>query len=193
MAMRARGVTLIELVVTLAVLGLLLMAAMPEMSQWARNTRIRNAAESVQNGLSKARMEAMRRNQAITFWMVSDRSSACALSAHSASWVVSLNDPSSLCAASDPSATPFIVEAYGAGDGAAGVIVAAVAAGGATDANSVSFNGFGQVAATGTPIATINLSDANADSRSLRVTISPGGAIRLCDPLVAAGDTRACP
>src|SRR6266581_1628050 len=108
--MRQRGVTLIELVVTLAVLGLLLAVAMPEMSQWARNTRIRNAAESVQNGLSKARMEAMRRNQVTTYWMVSDRTNACALSSGSASWVVSVNDPSNLCATTNPLATPFIVE-----------------------------------------------------------------------------------
>jgi type IV fimbrial biogenesis protein FimT len=184
-------VTLIELVVTLTVLGLLLAVAMPGMSDWMRSTRIRNAAESVQNGLSKARMEAMRRNQAITFWMVSDRSNSCALSSSSGSWVVSVNDPSSLCATPEPT-TALIVEAYGARDGAADVVVAASATDG-TAATSVSFNGFGQVVSTGTPIAAINLSNTNADARKLRVTISPGGAIRMCDPLVALGDTRRCP
>lgn len=190
--MRQRGMTLIELMVTLTVFGLLLTGVVPEMSQWMRNTRIRNAAESAQNGLSKARMEAMRRNQVITFWMVSGRTSTCALSSSSASWVVSADDPSNLCTAA-PSATaaPRIVEAYGANDGASDVVVSAVDVNGAA-VTSVSFNGFGQVIGAGTPIATINLSHANANSRSLHVTVAPGGAIRMCDPIVALPDTRAC-
>jgi len=191
--MRQRGVTLIELIVAMAVLGLLMAVAVPGMADWMRSTRIRNAAESAQNGLSKARMEAMRRNQVIRYWMVSNRTNTCALSSASASWVVSVNDPSGLCAVTDPTVTPLIVDAYGAGDGASDVVVQALAADGATAATSVSFNGFGQVVTTGTPIATINLSNANADARKLRVTISPGGAIRMCDPLAPAGDTRACP
>jgi len=190
--MRQRGVTLIEIAVTLAVLGLMLAVAMPEATDWMRNTRIRNAAESAQNGLNKARMESLRRNQVVSYWMVSDRTSACALSSSSASWVVSVDDPSGHCADS-PSTTvaPRIVEVYGAGDGAGDVVVGALSAGGAA-ATSVSFNGFGQVVSGGAPIATINLSNANASSRKLRVTVSTGGAIRMCDPLAAAGDTRAC-
>jgi type IV fimbrial biogenesis protein FimT len=190
---RQRGVTLIEISVTLAVLGLMLAVAMPEATDWLRNTRIRNAAESAQNGIGKARMEALRRNQVVSFWMVSDRTNACVLSANSASWVVSVDDPTGQCAA-DPSSTtaPRLVEVYGAGDGAADVVVAALAADNATAATSVSFNGFGQVVSGGAPIATINLSNANAGTRRLRLTISTGGAIRMCDPLAAAGDTRAC-
>lgn len=191
--MRQRGLTLIELVVTIAVLGLLMAVAVPGMSDWMRSVRIRNAAEAAQNGLSKARMEAMRRNQVITYWMVSDRTNACALSSTSASWVVSVNDPSNLCATTDKTATPLIVDVYGANDGASDVVVGALAADGTTAATSVSFNGFGQVVSTGAPIATINLSNANSDARKLRVTISSGGAIRMCDPLAAAGDTRVCP
>jgi type IV fimbrial biogenesis protein FimT len=190
--MRQRGVTLIEIVVTLAMLGLLLAAAMPEATDWMRNTRIRNAAESAQNGLNKARMEALRRNQVISYWMVSDRTNGCTLSSSSASWVVSVDDPTSHCADSaSTTVSPRIVEVYGAGDGASDVVVAARDANN-TAASSVSFNGFGQVVSGGAPIATINLSNANVSARKLRVTISPGGAIRMCDPLVAAGDTRAC-
>ena len=191
--MRQRGFTLIELAVTLTVLSLLLALGMPSMSDWMRSIRIRNAAESAQNGLGKARMEAMRKNQVTTYWMVSDRTSACALSSTAASWVVSLDDPSSHCADSaSATVAPRIVEAYGASDGASDVVVSVLASDGATAATSVSFNGFGQVVSTGTPIATINLSNAAAGTRALRVTVSPGGAIRMCDPIVAAGDSRAC-
>jgi type IV fimbrial biogenesis protein FimT len=192
--MRQRGFTLIELVVTITVLGLLVALGMPAMSDWMGSLRIRNAAESAQNGLSKARMEAMRRNQVVTYWIVTDKTAGCALTSAAASWVVSLDDPTGHCAdAASTAATPRLIEAYGASDGAGDVVVAATASGGAA-ATSVSFNGFGQVVNAGTSIAAINLSSNTvASGRRLRVTISPGGAIRMCDPLVVtAGDSRAC-
>ncbi|MFM2119254.1 MAG: hypothetical protein RL722_722, partial [Pseudomonadota bacterium] len=40
------GITLIELMVTITILALLLLATMPGIGQWLRNTSIRNAAES---------------------------------------------------------------------------------------------------------------------------------------------------
>jgi type IV fimbrial biogenesis protein FimT len=177
------------------VLGLLVALGMPAMSDWMGSLRIRNAAESAQNGLSKARMEAMRRNQVVTYWTVTDKTAGCALASSKASWVVSLDDPTGHCADSaSTSTTPRLVEAYGASDGAGDVVVNAYASDGATAATSVSFNGFGQVVSTGTPIGMINLSSAVAGSRTLRVTISPGGAIRMCDPspTIPAGDSRKC-
>ena len=189
--MRQRGFTLIELVVTLTVLGLLLALGMPSMGDWMRSLRIRNAAESTQNGLGKARMEAMRKNQVTTYWMVN---AACALASNSASWVVSLDDPTSPAGhcADTPSATvaPRTIENYSAGDGAGDVAVTSSDAGG-NAVTSISFNGFGQMVSPAMKV-TINLTNPMAGSRPLNVTISPGGAIRMCDPNVAAGDTRAC-
>jgi len=195
--MRQRGFTLIELVVTLTVLGLLMALGMPAMGEWMGSLRIRNAAESAQNGLGKARMEAMRRNQVVTYWIVTDKTSGCALTSVAASWVVSLDDPTGHCAdAASAAATPRLIEAYGASDGAGDVAVAAKAslASGGAAATSVGFNGFGQVVNTGTAIARIDLSSNTvASARKLSVTISPGGAIRMCDPLVVTvGDSRAC-
>lgn len=85
-----------------------------------------------------------------------------------------------------------IIETHSAGDGASDVVVNAITAGPAA-VTSASFNGFGQLSPAGTPGIQIDLTNANADSRALRVTVSAGGAIRMCDPLVAASDTRACP
>jgi len=45
---------MIEVAVTLAVLGLLMASAMPSMSAWMANARIRNTAESIQEGLRRA-------------------------------------------------------------------------------------------------------------------------------------------
>jgi len=67
----SHGFTLVELVVTMAVLSLLAFAVMPSVADWIRSTRVRNAAEAVQNGLQKARTEALRQNKNVTFWLVS--------------------------------------------------------------------------------------------------------------------------
>ena len=64
------GFSLIEIVVTMAVLGLILFAAVPSIGAWMDNTRIRNMADSLQNGLQTARGEAVRRNQDMSFWLV---------------------------------------------------------------------------------------------------------------------------
>jgi len=59
---RNRGFSLIELMVTITIVVLLILMALPSYSQWLTNTRIRNAAESIHNGLQFARNEAVQRN-----------------------------------------------------------------------------------------------------------------------------------
>ncbi len=95
-----RGFTIIEAVVAITIAGLLLAAALPSAGAWIRNSRIRTAAESISNGLMQARNEAVRRNQSVSFFLVSDAdpvsmTDACALSANSSGWVIRYQ-PSSL-------------------------------------------------------------------------------------------------
>jgi len=75
------GFTLIEILVVVAVLGIVLMIGLPNMSAWLQNTQIRNAAESASAGLQLARAEALRRNAAVRFSLVDTLTSSCALSA----------------------------------------------------------------------------------------------------------------
>lgn len=191
--MRQRGFTLIEAVVTLSVLALLLAVAIPNVTDWMRSTQMRTMAETMQNGLMKARMEALRRNRSVSFWLVSPGSSTtldnnCALSSTSGFWVISVEDPTSKCG-TDPSPTvsPMIVETYNA-SGSAVISVAGLASDGATAASSVSFNGFGQVVTSTSRLAQINITG----SRNMRIEISSTGSVRMCDRGVAASDARAC-
>lgn len=57
------GATLIELIVTLTILGLLLAAAAPPMARWAANAKLRAVAEDLQSGLRLAQVEAVRSNR----------------------------------------------------------------------------------------------------------------------------------
>jgi type IV fimbrial biogenesis protein FimT len=203
----ARGFSLLELAVTLTVLALLLTAVSPSVAEWVRNTRTRGVAESVLAGLQKARTEALRTNESVTFWLVAGSDvrvvdDSCALSDSSASWVVSREDPSGACAAA-PSATvsPMLVDASAAGAGADRITVAALSGAGA-DAVCVRFNGFGRVSDTNvlpadgcrqpSQISTIDITH-NDGARRLRVVVSPSGGVRLCDRDVATTDPRACP
>jgi type IV fimbrial biogenesis protein FimT len=87
-----RGFSLVELIVGMAILGVLLAIAMPAFSNWLRNARVRTAAESVQNGLQLARAEAVRRNTTIRFQLVDTADDSCALSTAGPNWVVSFDN-----------------------------------------------------------------------------------------------------
>lgn len=203
----ARGFSLVELAVTLTVLAILLTAVAPSVGDWVRNTRVRGAAESVLAGLQRARTEALRTNETVTFWLVAGTDArvvddTCALSSASASWVVSRQDPSGACdTAPSPTDAPGIVEVNAAGDGSDSItVVAEDTAGNA--AECVRFNGFGRVVDANvlpadacrlpSQIATIDFTHADG-ARRLRVVVSPGGGVRLCDRDVASTDPRACP
>ncbi len=64
---RAAGFTLIELMITITVAGILLMIGVPTMRSVVENGRIRAAGESWKYGLALARAEAVRRNAQIEF------------------------------------------------------------------------------------------------------------------------------
>lgn len=189
---------MVEAVVTLAVLGIIVAAAMPSMSEWIRSTHVRNLAETTQAGLQRARNEALKRNQVITFWLVSPASTVspgndCVLASDSGAWVVSVDNPASKCA-SDVSVdtAPRIVERFGPGKGAIGINVVARDAANAA-ATSVSFNGYGQTTRAAGQLAFVDISHpSDKSARELRVLISASGSVRMCDKAVSAPDPRAC-
>lgn len=196
---RQRGFNLIEALVTLTVLGLLVAAAMPSMTDWINSTYVRTIAETTQNGLQRARAEAIKRNQVVTFWLVAPAATArpddtCTLSTASAAWVVSVDDPTGHCStAASPTAAPRIVEIYGPGTNANNVTVAGIGTDGSTAVSSVSFNGYGQRVGT-SPLAVVDIQHVTASSaRHLRVEISASGSIRMCDyGITDPNDPRIC-
>jgi len=192
----ARGFTLIELMITLAVLGMLIMIALPNMGTWLQNTQIRTSAEAMQAGLQLARAEALKRNTAVRFQLVNSLTSSCALTTSGRNWVVSLADPSGLCNmdASDTVA-PQIIQKRSSAEGSPNAVVTA------TGGSSVVFNGLGRPAAGS--LTEINVTNPNNGAcktaagnepmRCLRIAVNAGGAVRMCDPAVDdATDPRKC-
>jgi type IV fimbrial biogenesis protein FimT len=196
------GFSLIEMMIAVVIAALLLMIGLPNMNIWLNNTRVRTAGETLLAGLNLARTEAVRRNTTVRFQLVSDLTSACALSTSGTSWVVSLADPAGACDA-DPSDVnpPQIIQKKSGAEGTSGVVFAA--SGGAT----VRFNGLGRVTSPGGVLNTTSIEisnpaagacqhvDAvNGTMRCLRIRISTGGEVKMCDPAVVdATDPRICP
>jgi len=189
---RQSGMSLIELMIGIAVLGILLALGAPTFSRWTQSSQIRNAAEAIHNGLMLARAEAVRRNTTVRFQFVTTTTSACALSDTGANWVVSLDTPAGACdAAPSDNVAPRIVQVRSAAEGSRN---AAVDAGGVS---LITFNGTGQ--ATGGAPAAINVTNPTGGAcapggpmRCMRVTVATGGQIRMCDPARAADDPQGC-
>ena len=136
----SRGYTIIELFITMAVLGVVIGLAVPAFGEWLQNQQIRGAADAIQNGFQVARAEAIRRNLQVkvvlappaTGWVVSESESGASIQSRS--------------------------HEEGTRNARAGTCAA-----------------------------------ASGTMRCLRVLVTGGGSIRMCDPKAAAPDPRACP
>lgn len=194
--MRQAGVTIIEMMIALTIMALLVFLALPSMGTWLNNTQIRTAGETLLAGINLARTEALRNNTVVMFQMTTNLDSDCALSNAGTSWVVSLTNPANACdAAPSPTAGPQIIQKKSGSEGAQRVTVAA-------DASTIYFNGLGRQASPG-GAANINQIDITnpvggvcqpaGPMRCLRITISTGGQVKMCDPAVTdVTDPRIC-
>lgn len=173
----SNGFTLIELMVTVALLGILASLSIPSFQTWIQNTKIRTAAESIQNGLQKARAEAVKRNTPVQF----------SLDGGSSAWRVSC-----VTAAQCADLVGGVVETRAVSDGSSvDIIIATLPA----TSDTVEFNSFGGINNPPIPFTQIDVSsNASAADRPLRVTLGVGGNTRLCDPYpsLSASDPRKC-
>jgi type IV fimbrial biogenesis protein FimT len=198
---RQRGVSLIEMMIGITIAALLMMIGLPSMVTWLNNSQIRTAGETLLAGLTLARVEAVKRNTTVRFQLVSDLTSACTLTTSGTSWVVSLEDPSGSCDdAPSETTSPKILQAKSGSEGTTRVAVAA------SGAATVHFNGLGRVtspsgAANMTQMLISNpgggvcqhIDATNGTMRCLRIDISTGGEVKMCDPAVTdATDPRKC-
>ena len=195
-----RGVSMIELLIGLVIIGILAAIGVPALSNWLQNGQIRVAAESIQNGLQLARAEAVHRNSRVRFQLTTTTDNTCALSTTNSNWVISLDDPTdpaisaSLCA-STPSDTvaPRIIQMRPGSEGSRNAVVAATQ-------STFTFNGLGRLTTTADSIAVSNptggacatIAAPNGPTRCLNVVVTTGGQIRMCNPAKAATDPQGC-
>jgi type IV fimbrial biogenesis protein FimT len=190
MSCAQRGFTLIEVLVALAVLGILIALGVPTMGEWLQAQRIRAGAEAIVNGMQVARGEAIKQNLPVVF----------GLEPPTTGWTVCT---ASLAPCDSTTPAGGYIQNRSGQEGSRDAQVLQTPAG----ATLVTFSPLGAVLSNnldGTlPLTQIDvynndpaLCSANGGTtRCLRVVVSAGGSIRMCDPTpgIVAPDTRACP
>jgi type IV fimbrial biogenesis protein FimT len=165
------GFTLAELMLALGISAILVAIAVPSMRSFIDNSRIRATSESIQNGLSLARNEAVRRNRTIEFVALTT------------GWVVRV-----------PGTTAAIQEASGR-EGRDGLTLTFTPG----DADRITFDAFGRrtTNADGSAAITqVDVASSNPPSsgiyRPLRLQVLATGSARLCNPAVSTGNPAVC-
>jgi type IV fimbrial biogenesis protein FimT len=158
--------SLIELSLSLVVISILLGLATPGFSTWMHNSYVRTTADSLRSGLQLARTEAVRRNTRIVFAL------------NGTIWTVAGGGITVQSNNGEPAGRAQV----------------------AYTQNAMTFDGVGWV----TPLPDADISfditsplggacaAAGGPIRCMRVIVSGGGQIRLCDPASAPGQAAAC-
>nr|WP_010132139.1 GspH/FimT family pseudopilin [Microbulbifer agarilyticus] len=182
MGSRQQGLTLIELMITLAVLGVIVAIAVPGFNTMIQNTRSATLGEEMVGALQFARSEAIKRGARVTLCGSSDGSSCDG--GWTDNWIVVLDT-----AATDDAAAPVVANAaavlrfWEAPEN--GAAVAATQGGGSP--TFVRFTRRGTLGLSGSGAVTLNTSFSGCSSNSARqITVGAAGMLN------AARTTSGC-
>lgn len=210
-----RGFSIIELIIAVAIMGVLLSLALPGFSVYLRNVKLRSAAEGLLAGIQLARSEAVRMNTNVEFL----RTAADPLAANVGTAAASATGVNWMVRSAD--LTTFIDGKFGIeGSGRATAADISIRINDTTapadsdpdpppaaPVSSIVFDGFGRTRLAAPAVFKFNDPEAGrcitdpgppaGTVRCLRVVVAVGGQARLCDPSIsaaatAAGDSRGC-
>ena len=161
------GFSLVELMVVVAVLGVMMVTAIPSFSSWIQDSKTRTVTESLQNGIRLARTEAVNKGRQVAFFVTNDQPSATAAASLTGSnWGVRVVVPTQV------DANGYLQGAVLNGQGGSVVVTASVA--------EIRFNSIGRLT-NSAGLVTYNITNSKG-TRPLRVVVSSSGSVRMCDP-----------
>ena len=144
-----RGMTIVEIMISLAVLGILLMVALPNFAAWLQNLQL-----AVGPG---------------TGWTVSEAASGA------------------------------VIQSKVHAEGSANAVVA-ITPGGSTLVTFTPLGGVGANSDASAAVTQLDFTNPTGGScqpsgpmRCLRVVVTGGGSVKMCDPALASTDPRGCP
>jgi type IV fimbrial biogenesis protein FimT len=179
-----RGFTLIELMISLALFALLLALAIPTYVNFLANSQVRNAAESMLNGVLLAQTAAVNGNTQVQLVVTPGTGAGTG-------WQIAYVNPDTSVGPGPQPPAPYALV-----DGSPQAAIATTPA----NATEITFDAFGRIIPnpdTSQTISCINVTNAQlAASRALRVVVSNANqttGTKLCDPAVAVTEPQACP
>lgn len=206
-----QGFTLIEMMITIAIIGVLLALGAPRFAEYLRNAKLRSAAEVFLTGVQLARSEAVRMNAPVEFLLTATdplpaNVGAAVAAANGTNWMVRTADLGTFIDGK------FGIEGSGRGTGQlTPVRINDIATPASADPDappaaptgSIIFNSLGRTNLANQAVFKFNNPEAGVcvtaggPVRCLKVIVAVGGQARLCDPAVsaaavAAGDSRGC-
>lgn len=158
--------------IVVSILIILAGVGLPSYREWIENSRVRNAASSILNGIQKARTSAVLNNTQVRF----------TLGANSA-WTVQC-----VTASSCPGGVALIEQRNTSDGSSSAVTVTPVPAA----ATTVTFSNLGIATAGGLTRVTLDTTALSSGNRPLRVEIGASGAARMCDPAFSLPDPKGC-
>ena len=183
----ARGFTLIELAVTVTLVGILVAVALPSFMAWIRNAQVRAVADALQNGVRRAQTEAVRLNQGVVFSLTNANPGLNSTAAvNGKNWALQ-----SIAQFADVNHQASYLTGGSLADVSSSVTITGTPA-----VAAICFNSNGRLsapAATGVPGAVCTAVPQRFDieqpgrtlssgDRRLRVLVAIGGQVRMCDP-----------
>jgi type IV fimbrial biogenesis protein FimT len=196
---RSGGFTLIELLTVMVIASIMFALAFPIVGTWLKNNQIRTVAESVQNGLRYAQVQAVALNQETEFVLANDpppNTTVATAVSPSDSWfsatLTTINGVASL----DTNTSAMGLQVARLGNVASGIQISGPTA--------ICFNSFGRLTgntSTGTGASCPVPSADNAlytytvsapstpSARVLNVTLNVSGQVRICDPMKTLSST----
>ncbi len=192
---RSAGFTLVELMVGIAILGILVLLATPSYRTWVANSRVRSTSESLQNGLRLARNQAVDLARPVRFELSS---------ATSANWTICVPTASpGTCGGVSASCTASlrsgcVYQSFVNQSGSNGVSLGSTSGTGGSygtalsglGVSGVTFDAMGRpIGYNTTALGRVDVISSALNTRRLVNTVSPSGAIRECDanlPLTAS-------
>jgi type IV fimbrial biogenesis protein FimT len=190
-----RGFSLLELLITMALMGLLLALAAPAFGNWTRNAQVRTVADSLQNGVRLAQAEAVRRNRQVVFFLTNDAACTTGINAAANGTFWSIRTVPLVSTEAAESVQCGVITDVAQGVTLAGPTAICFNSMGRQTANASNGLGAGApcaLAASG--VSTYDVQRTGSD-RPLRVLVALAGQLRLCDPArtLSATDLDGCP